>query len=161
MLPILIIVAVLLGVSLIRVPAAINATVDVGRPAVEVFEYISDPRQLPTFNVRQGEVRNWSGPMEVGSRWQLVFPMGNGREAALDYTCVAYEQNRLVSETRSRRMRSQVIYEVQPWGDSCQVSVRSIALVPPLQSLLIHSPHGQRRIRDEVENLKLSLDGPY
>ncbi len=151
--------AVLIVLSLIRVPAALVAKLDIGRPAGEVFHYLSDPRNVPTLSVPLGEVRNWDGPMRVGARWQVVVDRGNGRESVLDYSCVEFTQGlEIVSETRSHRMRSQVTTEVEPWGDCCQVTLRSIAMVPPLWSLVIHSPFERARMRDECERLKALLD---
>lgn len=159
MLLVLVVPAILVALWLIRVPAAHVAKVDIIRPATEVFHLLSDPRLVPTLNVPHGEVRNWVGPMQVGARWQVVVDLGGGRESILDFSCIEFLQGReIVSESRSHGMRNQVSAQVEPWGDCCQVTLRSVAMVPPLRSFVIHTPAERARMRAECLRLKAALD---
>ena len=78
----------------------IRGSIWIARPPEEVFDFVADERNEPSYNLEMLSVaKATAGPIGVGTRWQAVV-RSQGRETPMEIEVTAFERPvRLVSRT--------------------------------------------------------------
>jgi uncharacterized protein YndB with AHSA1/START domain len=95
---------------------AVEASIDIGRPAEQVFAYVSDQTNAPSWQRGLLDVRRTTAdPIGVGSRHTVVRTF-MGRTLTLGNEYTRYEPNTLVAFEWSGTMPGLASYIVEPAG---------------------------------------------
>ena len=81
--------------------ATVNGSISIGRPVEEVFDFVADQRNEPTYNPRMRSVEKTTpGPIGAGTLWQVETTSGR-RTMSFELEVTEYARpRRLGSRTR-------------------------------------------------------------
>lgn len=139
--------------------AVINAETDIARPAVQVFEYASDPANEPDWNIRMSSLEKLTGgPVGIGARYRMRFTQG---PPALS-ECVQYQRPQSWELAgRSKILTSNFTGQVTPTGGGSHLLLRM--QLQPRGPLRLALPLLRRRMQHELErdiaSIKHRLEG--
>ena len=137
--------AVSVGIQRVRRRTEAEDRVVIGRPAADVFAFVTDPRSVARWNPGVEEVEVDEGPMRAGAEWKVKVHSGKaGRLLTFPYEALEYEPGRLfVAETSSRLYRQRVAYELTPADGGTELHLTRSGKAP------VFYPVGTQEARDE------------
>lgn len=142
--------AISVGVQRIRRRTDAQDRVVIGRPAAEVFAFVTDPSSVARWNPGVEEVEGPEGPMRAGAEWKIRVQSGRaGRLMTFPYEALEYEPDRLfVAETRARLYRQQVAYELSPADGGTELHLTRSGKAPVFYPVGTQEARDQRTRRD-------------
>jgi carbon monoxide dehydrogenase subunit G len=142
-----------------------SATTEISLPTTTVFEYVSDPHNMPAWVTGVDDVDLLDDPTRVGARFESDYTYGN-RTVRMTYEVTAYEPDEryatrgegpfpfageLTLEPTSDGTR--VTNTIDAGSDGILTAVMFTVLRPVARRLM------ERRLREELDALRAELEG--
>lgn len=140
----------------------ISESIEINRPAVTVFQYVTDISQAPSWRPNLS-VRNFSGePVEVGTTWSDVTKF-MGRDMVIDVEVTALEAGRYCEMKQEGGVLSaNTTWNISPGADDSSTFTLNFdgeisGWLAGLASGVLRS-QGQKAMKRDLANLKSNLE---
>ena len=140
--------------------ATVNGAIRINKPVDEVFSYVSNPRNLPSWDRTVNDVR-FSGPVSAG-RGGTIIRQFNGKGHREEFEIHALESNRVLEiDGYSDHLWFQTVVRFQPTDGGTEVAysqtVHGDGLTRLFKPLAPRSANA--RVSESFGHLKQALEG--